>query len=173
MRDYKITQLPVDILFIARSAGVRVIKNSSVNELQPHESGLSYFDGEQWYILYDDNNIVERSRFTIAHEMGHILLGHDMKKGYIARTMTFDIKPAVEHEADMFASRLLCPSCVLWGLNLHTTDEISKVCRVSRAAAQIRAERMKVLYSRGKFLLSPLEREVYANFENYIKNSRA
>lgn len=31
-------------------------------------------------------------------------------------------------EADMFAARLLCPSCVLWGLNLHTADEIARTC---------------------------------------------
>lgn len=53
MRDYKIDRLPVNILSIAKNTGIKVIKNSLVNELQPHESGLSYFDGEQWYILYD------------------------------------------------------------------------------------------------------------------------
>lgn len=172
LRDYKINKLPVDVLSIARIANVRVIKNSAVNELKPSESGFSCFDGKQWYIVYDDKNSVERNRFTIAHELGHIFLGHKLKKGYVSRTKVFVKKPAIEKEADMFAARILCPSCVLWALNLNTAEEIARVCRVSYTSAQIRAERMTILYERQKFLTSPLEREVYKNFEEYIKNSQ-
>lgn len=172
LRDYKIDRLPVDVLKIAKGAGIKVIKNSDVRELLPSESGLSYYDGKQWYIVYDNENSVVRSRFTVAHELGHIFLGHEIRKGYLARKSDVGDKPAIEREADMFAGRVLCPSCVLWGLNLHTAEEISKACRVSLASAQIRAARMEILYKRNKFLISPLEREVYKNFENYIKNNR-
>lgn len=170
--DYKVNSLPVDILIIARKANITVLKNSTVMKLQPSESGMSYFNGKRWYIVYDDESTVERKRFTIAHELGHIFLGHELKQGYLARTKTFDSKPEIEREADMFASRILCPSCVLWGLNLHTPEEISKVCRVSLSAARVRADRLKVLCERNMFLTSPLERTLYKNFENFIKNYR-
>jgi len=168
--DHKVDKLPVDVVGIARESGIRVIKNSAVGELQESESGLSFFDGKQWYIVYDDTNTIERCRFTVAHELGHIFLGHEMIKGYVARTSLAGIKPDIEREADMFASRILCPSCVLWSLDLHTPEEISRFCKVSYTAAKIRAERMAVLYERQKFLTSPLERKVLWNFKEYIKS---
>ncbi len=173
LRDYHVDRLPVSVSAISRAAGIKVIKNSAVGELQPSESGISYYDGENWYVIYDDENTIERSRFTVAHEIGHIFLGHDLKKGYHTRTRTFDVRPAIEREADMFAARLLCPACVLWGLDIRTADDIARVCRVSHTVAKIRAERMDVLYRRGKFLTNPLEREVYENFEGFVKSIRA
>lgn len=169
--EYNINKLPVNVLQITRSSGIHVIKNSSVQKLNYRESGISIFDGKMWYIIYNDSESVERSRFTISHELGHIFLGHPLKVGYHARTIATD-KPETEMQADMFASRLLCPACVLWGLDLHTPEEISKICKVSYQAAKIRADRMKILYDRNKFLTSPLEREVYKMFFDYIKNNR-
>ena len=161
--EYKIKSLPVDVLHIARSAGIKVIKNRDVNELLPSESGVAIYDGEHWYIIYDEENPAERRRFTVAHELGHIFLGHHIRKRYSARSKVFCIKPEIEQEADMFAIGLLCPSCVLWGLNLHTADEIARACKVPYGVARICAERMAVLYS-------PLEKEVYSNFQEYVRN---
>ena len=72
-----------------------------------------------------------------------------------------------------FEDWTLCPAVVLWGLNLRTADEIASACNVSQAAARIRADRMKELYRRDKFLTSPLERAVFENFRDYISNNRA
>lgn len=53
-------------------------------------------------ILYnEDIECVERKRFTIAHEIGHVVLRHD---GYSVIN---------EKEADVFASQLLLPHCIL------------------------------------------------------------
>lgn len=171
--DYKINKLPVDVFQIAREAGITIIKNSLVRDLSPHESGCAYYVHKQWYIIYDDTNSVERIRFTIAHELGHIFLGHRLRRGRSTGTKEFEPKPLTEREADVFASRLLCPACVIYGLNLHTCEEISQVCHVSLTAARIRSERMELLYERNKFLTSSVEREVYKNFENFILTHNA
>lgn len=170
--DYKISDLPVSVISIAKSAGIKVVKNSLVNELAPNESGASILVGNKWYIIYDNENTRKRCRFTVAHELGHIFLGHELRKGYHARTFNTQ-KPAVEQEADAFAARLLAPACVLWALNKYTASDISKLCDISMTAAHYRAERMKILYSRNKFLTSPLERAVYKNFEEYIEKQKA
>jgi Zn-dependent peptidase ImmA (M78 family) len=170
--DFSVSELPVKPVRIARAAGIKVIKNSAVNELQPHESGASLLIEGQWYIIYDDENTRQRCRFTIAHELGHIFLGHELRKGYYARTFNTS-RPAIEQQADSFAARLLAPACVLWALNAHTAAEISSLCDISNYAAQIRAERMTVLYSRNKFLTSPLEKAVYKNFGEYIQRKKA
>lgn len=172
LSEYHIDKLPVDVLQIARTAGIKIIKNSSINELSPSESGASLFDGDNWYIIYDDGNTVQQARFTVAHELGHIFLGHDLRKRDQAHT--FDTsKPRVEREADSFAARLLAPACVLWGLDLHSAQEIASVCNISPSAAKSRAERMTVLYKRDKFLTSALEKAIFDNFKDYIQANRA
>lgn len=167
--DYKITSLPVNVLNIAKSAGIKTAKNSTVNLLLPNESGASFIYNGQWYMIYDDTSSRQRCRFTIAHELGHIFLGHKLKRD--CRIQLFDkSEPTAEQEANIFASRLLAPACVIWGLGLNTVDEISKLCDISFTAAEIRTERMKALYKRSKFLSNPLERKVYKNFEKFIKD---
>lgn len=161
--------MPVSVIPIAKHFGITVVKDSLVHELREGESGIAIFNGNKWIIVYDDTESRQRKRFTVAHELGHILLGHEMKKGYYLRS-SYVNKPLLETEADMFASRLLAPACVLWGLDLHNADEISRICDMSISASKIRARRMEILYERNAFLMSPLEREVYIRFLDYIKS---
>lgn len=170
--DYRIAALPVDLLTIANETGIKVLKNSEVGELSGDESGICLLDGDTWYLIYDDEAAIGRRRFTIAHELGHIFLGHELVKGYHRRTFNSD-KPQSEKEADMLAARLLAPACVLWGLDLHTTEDIANVCNISMAAAKARAGRMAVLYERQKFLASPIEQKVFDQFRDYIIKTRA
>lgn len=168
--DFKVNALPVDLQHIARQANIRILRNADIHVLQPSESGLSLYDGQQWFVVFDETDSRQRRRFTVAHEFGHIFLGHTLRaESRFARTFVKD-KPVYETEADIFASRLLAPACVLWALNLHTAEEIADVCNISITAAQIRAQRMEVLYARNRFLTHPLERQVLENFELFVRD---
>lgn len=167
--DYNIRSLPVSLTQICRAAGIRTYKNSTVHKLQEGEFGISIKQGEHWFIVFDDSDTLQRVRFTIAHELGHIFLGHEMLYGYYTRKSNI-AKPAAETEADMFAARLLAPACVLWGIGAETAKEIADVCNISLTAADIRSRRLELLRSRGKFLSSQLERRVYDNFSEFIQN---
>lgn len=160
--DYNITALPVKVLNIAKRSGIRVIKNSIAHELPENEKGHSYKRYDGIVIIYDDSDPMPIMRFTIAHELGHIFLGHDLENPTLS----------MENEANVFASRILSPACVLWALDLHEPVEIQKLCGISEKSAKIRAERMKVLYERDKFLLSPLEKQVYNNFKEFINKQK-
>lgn len=107
------------------------------------------------YIIIDDTDIYSAQRYTIAHELGHLI-----------------IPTSNEYEAERFAIGILAPSCVLWGCNVHSAENIAKICNISQASAKIRAERMELLYRRNMFLASPLERQVFDNFSEFIKNNR-
>lgn len=98
---------------------------------------------------YDD---VAIQRYTTVHELGHIFLDHFSNQTINILNM--------EYQAERFAIDILAPACVLWKLDLHTAKDISELCNISMKSAQIRAERMKILYSRNKFLISLLERQV-------------
>ena len=168
LRDAEIDRLPVDVLKIARTAGIRVVRNSLAHILKRDELAKSFYDGRNWLIVYDDSRSTVESRLTVAHELGHILLGHDMKHTLYAYAKEFDKKPKSEQQADMFALRLLCPACVLWKLDLHTPEEIARYCRVPLGTAEERSARMNILYERNKFLTSDIEKDVYSRFESYI-----
>lgn len=163
--------LPVDVVQIVKNNGIRLLKNSQARELRQGEAGISVFDGKQWFIVYDDTLPLGRKRFTVAHELGHIFLGHPLVAGFHARTTGGNL-PQTENEANVFASRFLAPACVLWGLNAHTAADISRFCEISKEAAEIRAKRMAELYKRNMFLTSPLEQLVYKQFEKFIEQNR-
>ncbi len=169
--DFNVHTLPVSVVDVATKAGISILKNSDVGELQQGEIGASIFYNDKWFIIYDDTVSQAQARYTIAHELGHIFLGHPLKSGYHARTIDTN-KPDTEYQADRFAADFLAPACVLWGLDIHDANEIQKICNVSHTSAEIRAERMAVLYKRNKFLLSPLERKVFENFSEFIKNNK-
>lgn len=167
-------ELPIKVLKIAGACGVRVAKDSVVQYLEPEVSGCTILDESGWQIIYRDSENRGRTRFTIAHELGHILLGHELvpdKSGHF-RTASDRREPA-ETQADEFAARLLAPACVLWGLECYEPEDIMRVCDISKEAAQYRSERMKVLRDRGKFLTSPLERQVFEAFKPWIEQQKS
>jgi Zn-dependent peptidase ImmA (M78 family) len=111
-----------------------------------------------------------RQRFTVAHELGHILLGHAGKYELVNREPSANDNP-IEQAANVFASRLLAPACVLWGCGIQMAGQIANMCDISQIAAEFRMARMAKLYARGKFLTSPLERAVFAQFESFISEN--
>lgn len=171
--DCKIDTLPVSTVQIAKRLNVKILRNSCLGILKKHESGLSLYQDGLWFIVFDDSQSYTRCRFTLAHELGHILLNHPLHNGFHSRTTIFaSEKSEIEREADIFASRLLAPACVLWGLNLHSAEEIAGFCDLSQQAAKIRAKRLEVLYRRKKFLLHPLERKVFEQFQLFIDQQK-
>lgn len=165
--DFNVTKLPVSVNSIAKQLGIKVIKNSDIHELQNGERGVTLFKNEHWYIVFDDTESVPVCRFTVAHELGHILLGHILVTG--TKYRTFEKRDEEEQAADMFASRLLAPACVLHELQALLPEQIAKVCNISMSAAKNRAERMQVLEARNKYYLHPLERKVRQQFDDFIK----
>jgi len=80
-------------------------------------------------ILWNDEEMSPGSglyRFSLAHELGHIVLRHSQDASYVA-----------ELEANCYAQHLLCPRPVLEVLQPRGYLEISYLCGVSRDAARI------------------------------------
>lgn len=170
--DYNIYKLPVIVSdIIKKSSNINLLKNSQVNFLKPNESGLTIVENKTFKIIYNDNENSSRCRFTIAHELGHIFLGHLIINKVAYRT--FKINDSNENEANVFARDLLAPACVLHELKITKAIDISKLCNISYEAATYREQRMKQLEMRNAWYLHPLEREVYKQFENFIKSKKA
>ena len=169
--DFGVNRLPVKVLGIARAAGIRVVRNSIVNELRPGEAGVSITDGSVWTVIYDDSRSIEESRVIVAHELGHIFLGHEHKYG--GRRFGFSgIPTKSEREADLFAMRLLAPACILHELSLLDPDGIAALCGIPHELAEERAKRMVTLEKRGSFYRSQLESDAKRGFDSFLQEYR-
>ncbi len=153
-----ISELPIKVIPLCKRLGIKVIKYSEAPNVPKEGDGFSAVISKRAYIFYNDGAIPQRQRFTIAHEIGHILLNHN-------ETEVED----KEAEADVFASRLLMPACILKECKVQTEEDIMLLCDVSKAAAEIRLKRLKVLTERNKFYLHPSERKVKKRFDKFIK----
>ena len=160
-----VTELPVKVGALCRSMGIGLKYYTPMDD----NDGYSTIIDGRGVIFVSDRCIQARQRFTAAHELGHILLGHVGKYQLVNREPSSKDNP-IEQEANVFASRLLAPACVLWALNARTPEEIAALCQISYQAASYRAERMALLYQRNKFLSSPLERQVYQQFLPFIRD---
>ncbi len=162
--DCNIIDLPLKLSAICKHFNIKVVRNSNLNtnQLNDNERGKTVYFNSNPTIIVSDAKPIQVQRYTIAHELGHILIG----------------KNTSEYEAERFAIGTLAPSCVLWGLNIHEPEKIASLCNISMRAAQIRAERMEILYKREQeflkskgyscFLLSKLEQQVYSQFKPFI-----
>ena len=158
--DCQISSLPLKLSLICRHYNIDIIKNSDLDidnkaRLTENQRGKCISIDGRFYIVVNDTDIFSAQRYTIAHELGHLI-----------------IPTRDEYEAERFAIGILAPACVLWGCNVHSAEDIAKMCDISQASARIRAERMELLYRRNMFLTSLLERQVFDNFSDFIKNNR-
>ena len=180
--DYNIQSLPVKVSSICKDMGIKIIDYDRGSEFIKHfklEERCRNNDGFTFenVIFYNNKCVRGRNRFTVVHELGHILLHNG--SGDYSREPTPTDNP-LEQEANVFASRLLAPACVLWGLNVTTSEKIAQLCDISMQAAEFRLERLQRLYEREKqfvkkynkscFLQSNLEKKVYAQFKDFINN---
>lgn len=165
--DLNIKELPIQIGAICKTLGIKIKLYAPEDE----NDGKSLIVENVPTIMVSSKIPLPRQRFTAAHELGHIMLGHVGKYKLVNREPTQNDNP-IEQAANVFASRLLAPACVLWGCGAKTPEQIAALCGISHKAAQFRTERMEVLYKRNKFLFSPLEREVYQQFAAYIEENK-
>lgn len=191
--DLKIKELPVKISEILSVLGVKAYtykenyRNLILFGLEDVMKSCDAFTlhlNGQYIIFYDESKLPERIRFTLAHELGHIILGSGFKQTQTGMLITTrnsepsENDSSEETEANMFAARLLAPSCVLHELKLFTAEDIMKYCDITKTAANFRLKRLMLLETRnerflrerghGCYYISPLEQKVRQQFDEYI-----
>lgn len=182
--DNHVHTLPVCVSRICKNMDIPLVKYSDARDVIKslrYEEYILSNDGFTYKgtVFYNELCTIQRRRFTAMHEVGHIVRGH--QKSLCNREPSQNDNP-LEQEANVFASRILAPACVLWGIGVTSAEQIAELCNISIQSAQFRMQRMELLYARereflhatGKscFLRSPLERRVYAQFEDYINTHK-
>lgn len=168
--ECKIHKLPLELDLILNHYHIsyctyeKINSNNNINQDILNATklylGFTFIDKKNNITIYFNNNIsLTLKRFTIAHEIGHIILKHQNIDNLI-----------LEKEANMFAARLLMPTGPLNAMKIESSEEIAQICKVSIEAATYRFKRLQMLKGRGKFASSPLEQKLLDNFNDYIVN---
>ena len=111
------------------------IKNISVydfaHNIASSEHGLTIFNKKNGHaeVLFNDTKNDHTIRFTLAHELGHIVLCHKKDGG------------VEDKEANCFARNLLCPVPLRKELGLKTLDDYCNAFDVSERMAQVVIDR--------------------------------
>lgn len=162
-------RLPVDPVAVAGLLGVKVVNYKDAADFFETDVrrlylrfplGFSFIWSNVAGIALNENSCGERRRrFTAAHELAHCVLGH-LDGG---KTPT----PAEERAADRLAAELLAPLVVLSACKVRSSEEIARLCGLSRAAADVRLAQLAER-ERGGFSPSEDERRVAELFGEYI-----
>lgn len=103
----EITEPPVDVERIAEDLGFMIVPY----DFPDKRRGVIHIDGTDKAIGINENQSKQMQRFTIAHELGHFLYGHQhYEKTFVDDESRFK-SPHFhqEREADIFAAELLMP----------------------------------------------------------------
>jgi Zn-dependent peptidase ImmA (M78 family) len=162
------TNLPIDPLKIAGALGVNV----HVDTLEDKVSGVLIVKGPDRNVLINASHHPNRQRFTLAHELGHLVL-HDAdgdrlfidtnlrvyQRAGVSTDQTYNqpgstTRPFEEREANQFASALLMPSEFVKreAQSLDLSDEndvayLAKLFGVSDQAMAIRLQQLGLMDS--------------------------
>lgn len=158
-KELDINAIPIDPFEIARQKGYILIPFSAlpleaIQMLRLREiDGTSFFDPKQntFIIYYDDSACLLRQRFTIMHEIGHIILNH-RADSELAEIM-----------ANYFAAYGLAPAPLIDLYKCEDFVEVAETFGVSTECAMHRFaafERWKTFSSH-----PPYERQLLCLFE--------
>lgn len=126
--------LPIRIGDLCRKMGIDIYHSKA-----RHIDGTLLTHGDRKIILVSTALPYERRRFTVAHELGHYVLGHrkvafslDSPESWVVRE---------EQAANAFAAELLMPKTALQAIHYkHDTKQLAQIFGVSPLAMQIRLE---------------------------------
>lgn len=128
---------------------MRRLTYSEVVDIMDTEDACTDYHAEKdkYIIYYNDMDksrfMTYRYRWSIAHELGHVVLGHhkNSQKTRIYRNFLSDAEyTQMEIEADTFAAYLLVPHILLDMKGIRTSRGIANACKISHSAAEARYE---------------------------------
>ena len=126
---------------VRRTSGEELQGASSKAFVERADSGLRYV------ILFNDDEIIYRNRFAIAHELGHIMLGHltEDSDPLVHRVYSNDTRE--DQLANAFALALILPDRMVRWLfpGAKTIQEFAEAFGISTSAATARVKQLGIL----------------------------
>lgn len=121
------------------------VTNSTYDEIidvcgSPYGCTQADLSTNRYLVLYNESpeyTVPGRTRWTIAHEVGHIVLKHHSVMKFSSLTIP---KKRLELEADYFAASVLCPMPLFRFFKISSEKDVRKIFGLSKEAAKNRWE---------------------------------
>jgi len=162
LERFNIRTLPVPVEKIARSLGAQVRFSPLDDEL----SGMIYIKDEVPIIGVNSMHHPNRQRFTIAHEIGHLVMHRERLAGTVHVDKQFTVlmrgavaasgKERIEIEANGFAAALLVPRLFLDQALAGRKFDIDDEGPLEELARKFRVSRQMMEYRIGNLSLSKI-----------------
>ena len=169
LMDYEIYDFPLNLDLLAQKLNIKLMKYSEFDKkefrflVKKSPSGFTIKKKDinsyvKYDLLYNDINDNEaRNRFTIAHEIGHIMKEHFGES----------VNENDETLCDYFAKCLLAPQCLIISRKEFDIDTIITNYNVSRTVAANWLEAINNRMYYGKDCLSQKEKEYLKRIKKY------
>lgn len=117
IRSHSVSSPPVPLEEIIRAHSIEILRH----RFDGPESGFALRDNDRWYIGVNTQTSRRRQRFTIAHELGHLLLHQGRPIIVDQAVLRVDLRNDIssmgtalqEIEANTFAAALLMPEPIV------------------------------------------------------------
>ncbi|MCX7772765.1 MAG: ImmA/IrrE family metallo-endopeptidase [Clostridia bacterium] len=111
------------------------------------EATTVYYPKNDAYIIYHNTLIAtnRRNLWSIAHEIGHIVLGHlkDFDETSHFKSISDDDYRILEKEANFFAAQTLSAPYILDDMGVSSEKDIQRICGISKEASEYRIAQFK------------------------------
>lgn len=179
----KVKSLPVNPMAICNQQGfiIRSVSEAEelIDELDPFDvrsnpecDAKTYLTSDGRYVIVYDDAVFSQGRiiWTIAHEIGHIVMGHlrDFEQTEIHKGLTLKENTVLEKEADTFASEFLAPAEVLIRCQCVKKNLIIKLCGLSEQAASYRENYLQAYEPNQVF--EHIDQKLLKQFSSFIIN---
>lgn len=145
-----ICSIPIDPFAIIKKRGYILVEYNKINHptKKDGDDAFSWYDPQRktYVIAYNPNRYIDRVRFTLMHEIGHIDMGHKCESELAKKI------------ADYFAGYALAPSPLIHKFASADVATIGAVFQVSPQCAQARSDRYVKWLEYGKPTYKDYER---------------
>lgn len=133
-----VTEYPIDVYDIAKKLGI-ILKpylpfgreNEKLSKMS--DDGFAVIVADKEYIYYDDTVQESRKRWTIMHEIAHLLLGH--KINCLMPIQDEKYLKETEKEANYYAKYALAPLPLIYSINPSCAKDIENKFKLSHEAS--------------------------------------
>lgn len=178
---HRLRELPIDCLQLneidaglkikSYSDSIKFISSLKLTEYAEKHNGFTIEYDKKVIILYNEKMPYSIRNFVIAHEIGHVILGHATNKnGILGYDDDGNTKEGQEEEADAFAYAFLAPSPVFKELNVSEAQAVAKLSGLSLKYADKATEE---IVKSADINYSGIEIELIDLFKDYINKQRS
>lgn len=184
---------PISPFIIARNMGVKIItpealkvlEIDSLNKMSDNSPALKLNIRGNRIIVVNKKFCRHDIRFSLAHEIGHIMLSHGSEDIDASNVFMFNRlqqkdykrfiskRNRIDREADLFAVHLLAPPLILWDKNVRSTIDIENNCSVGYISSMYVSYKMQTLITQGyDFTQNKINCDILDMFGKYELNDK-